>query len=462
MKTEKQITDYNLPIIVIVGRANVGKSTLFNKLIEEQKALVSKIAGTTRTNNEGLVLWRGKYIKVIDTGGLDEDENNDFLTDINNQVKTALDQANLIIFLIDAKTGILPQEKELSKQITKNNKKNIPVLLVANKVDNNKIEQNLNTNDIFKLHLGQAFPISAANGRNIGDLLDVIFKQINKQKKRPKSKINSDKTINISLIGKPNVGKSSLFNKIIGQDKVIVSSKAHTTREPFDTNITFQKDKKKYFLNFIDTAGIRRKAKVKGLLEKEGIKKSIKTIEKSDIILLILDGSEPISSQDMQLGGLIKKRSKSVIIIINKWDLSEDKSDKYRNQVKKMVYSYFPHLDFAPILFVSGKTGLKVQQILPLILQINNARQTEIPTQVLDKFLDNITKQHKPARGKGTRHPKLLRFKQINSNPPIFELTIKNKTSLHRSYLNYIEHKLREQFNFLGTPIVIKLTKQKR
>ena len=196
--------------------------------------------------------------------------------------------------------------------------------------------------------------------------------------------------------------------------------------------------------------------------EKVGDKIPSISRENSDLILFVLDGVETISSQDMQLGGLLEKKSKSVIIIINKWDLAEEKSDTYRNQVKKMVYSYFPHLDFSPIIFVSGKTGYSVHDIFPLITKAWDARQTEIPNDVLHKFINYLQKVHKPSRGKGTRQPKILGMKQLKNNPPIFEIVVKYRTSLHRSYLNFIENKLRDQFNFFATPIVIKITKSKR
>ncbi len=278
-------------------------------------------------------------------------------------------------------------------------------------------------------------------------------KKIKKEKDEP--------IIKIALIGKPNVGKSSIFNKLIGEEKVIVSAKAHTTREPFDTEMEYEYQGKKYRLIFIDTAGIRRKNKVSGHLEREGIAKSIQTAQNADIILLVLDASEIISSQDMQLAGLIEKRSKSVLILLNKWDLAEDNSDRVRNETKKLVYAHFPHLDFAPILFISGKTGYRTQQIFPDIIKLHDARQTEIPRYALEKFMKKITTEHQPARGKGIRHPKIVGFRQINTEPPIFELFIKHRTSLHRSYINYIENRLREEFNFYGTPLVIKLTKTK-
>ncbi|MEK7083810.1 MAG: GTPase, partial [Patescibacteria group bacterium] len=272
--------------------------------------------------------------------------------------------------------------------------------------------------------------------------------------------------LRISIIGKPNVGKSSLFNKLIGEERVIVSPIPHTTREPYDTEVTYEYDIgkkiKKQPIIFVDTAGIRRKASVSGELEREGIHKSVESIQTSDIVLFVIDGSETISSQDMQLGGLLERRSKSVILLINKWDLTKDTSDQFRHEVERMVATHFPHLDFAPIIFVSGKTGYRVHQIFPMIMKVWQARHTEIPPQTLTEFMKRIIKEHRPSRGKGVRHPEILGFHQLGSNPPVFEMLIKYRTSIHRSYVEYVENKLREQFDFLGAPIVIHLSKMKR
>ncbi len=452
-----------LPVVVIVGRANAGKSTLFNALIEENKALVSDIAGTTRTNNEGNILWRGQYVRLIDTGGIDSKENELFASEILEQSGKALKEADIILFVIDSQEGVLPQDKELARMIVRTYKKNAELFLVANKADSKKIEQGFLISDWASLAMGEPHMISAATGRGVGDLLDLIYQSLDLVSKKPKIKsLEQVETIHVALIGKPNAGKSSLFNKLIDEEKVIVSPIAHTTREPFDTTVDYDMDGKKYLITFIDTAGIRRKAKVSGQLERQGISKSIKMIEHSDIILMVIDGSEPISVQDMQLAGLIEKRSKSVVILINKWDLAEDNSDANRNAVKEMVYAHFPHLDFAAILFVSGKSGYRVQQVFPLLASIAEARKTEVPQAQLDIFIKRVTFLHKPARGKGTRQPSIMRFRQINTDPPIFEAFIKYRTSLHRSYLQYLERQLREQFNFEGTPIVIKMTKMKR
>lgn len=447
----------NLPVVALVGRVNVGKSTLFNKLIEENKAVISNIPGTTRTSNEGLVLWRGKYFRLIDTGGLTFTDEVPLEEDILKQSERAMKEAGLVLFITDAQTGILPQEKELAKRLRRIAVKS--VILIGNKVDKKKDEINLTEPEWAKLGLGEPFPISAASGRNTGDLLDVIFKELNKTKRRPKTKKTADeKNINIAIIGRPNAGKSSLFNKLVGQEKVIVSDLPHTTREPHDTVVIYEKQP----INFIDTAGIRRKAKVAGQLERAGIKKSLAAVEESDIVLFVLDGSETMSHQDKQLGGLLEKRGKSVIILLNKWDLAEDNSDSQRQLVKEMVYAHFPHLDFAPIEFTSGLTGYGVHKIFPTILKVWQGRQTEVGVKALEHFLKQTTKQHRPARGKGTRHPKLMGIRQIDTCPPVFEIFIKYRTSLHRSYVNFIENKLREQFDFTGTPVIIKLTKLKK
>jgi GTP-binding protein len=456
MATPATIQHSNLPVIALVGRVNVGKSTLFNRLIEEKKAIVSMIPGTTRTSNEGIALWRGKELKIIDTGGLTFTDNVPLEDEIIKQTETAIKLADIIVMLTDIEYGILPQEKELAKKLKASGK---PIVLVANKADSRNKEMEIDHSAWSKLNLGSPFLISATNGRNIGDLLDLLFKKCSQTAKRPKQfKEKSESIIKISLIGKPNVGKSSLFNKLIGEDKVIVNALPHTTREPHNTLIKYEDQ----LIDFVDTAGIRRKNQVKGELERHGIGKSLDSLERASLILLVINGSEPIASQDMQLGGLLEKRSKSVIILINKWDLAEDNSEKSRKEVTKMVYSHFPHLDFSPVLFVSGKTGYSVHKIFPLIMKVWQARQTEISKEKLDLFLKTSTRNKQPSRGKGTRHPALLGIRQINYAPPIFELFIKPRTSVHGSYIKYLENKMREQFDFLGTPIVIKLTKLKK
>lgn len=466
MATPAIIKNEHLPVVVIVGRANVGKSTLFNTLIEEKKALVSTVPGTTRTNNEGDVLWRGTHFHVVDTGGQDTEENELFAKEIYEQAEKAIKSADVIILLTDAKTGLLPQERELARRLQKQaQKQKSELILVANKADNGKVRASLDDPDWLKLGMGKPMAVSASNGAGVGDLLDVLHEKFADRTNvvHLKDELDRHDNIRVSLVGKPNVGKSSLFNKLIGQDKVIVSDVAHTTREPFDTTITYTTDEDTtHTITFVDTAGMRKKSKVGGYLERAGISKTIQSIEDSDIVLLVIDGSIPIASQDLQLGGLIEKRSKSVIIVLNKWDLAEDHSDTKRNEIMAHVRASFPHLDFAPIIFTSGKTGYRTHDIFPLIIRVMNARKTEIPDPVLALFIKDIQRIHRPSRGKGTRHPEIMGLRQLRNNPPMFEIHIKYRTSIHRSYIHFIENKLRERFDFTGAPLVIKMTKLKK
>lgn len=460
MPTPATINHQDLPTIALVGRVNVGKSTLFNKLIEKQKAIVSNIPGTTRTNNEDIILWRGKQIRVIDTGGLSFEDGVPLEDDILAQSEKAIKIADLVLFVVDAKDGLMPQEKELAKRMRRIKTK--PVIVVANKVDKQNMELSLANSEFYGLGLGEVILVGASSGRRVGDLLDVIYEKLENTPLKPKDYKAPPKSIRVCLIGKPNVGKSSLFNKLIGEERVIVNDMPHTTREPFDTQIIYNHDDKEEYIVFVDTAGIRRKTKVSGVLERQGITKSIDAIEHSDIVLFVIDGAEPLAQQDMQLGGLIETRGKSVIILLNKWDLAEDTSDIKRKEVTDMVYSYFPHLDFAPILLVSGKTGYKVHEIFPVIMRAWGSRQTVVPVKTLEYFLKQVTKEHKPSRGKGTRHPQILGIRQLGNNPPVLELMIKFRTSLHSSYVNFIKRKMREQFDFFASPIIVKLAKMKR
>jgi GTP-binding protein len=479
MSTPAKILDHHLPTVALIGRVNVGKSSLFNKIIEQNLALVSTVPGTTRTRNIGIASWRGRQFRIIDTGGLTFSEDVPLEDDIIKQTELALAEADIIVFVTNIREGLLPQEKEIAKRLLKVHKQK-PILLVANKADSKTTHHLVHEREWLSLGFGAPFPVSAANGSNVGDLLDAIYKQLGKIKKHPKVKPDIQ-PIKVALMGKPNVGKSSLFNKLIGEERVIVSDMPHTTREPHDTlvevepeqdeenskekNTTSTKKKTKLpkeHILFIDTAGIRRKSKVSGELERFGIQKSIATINRADIVLLLLDATQPITDQDQQLAGLLREHTRSVIIVINKWDMADDNDDMFRNEVKKDIYKKFSHLIFAPIVFVSAKTGYRIHQIFPLIKRAWLERHTQIDDKVLEEFLQHATKRHKPVTGLGVRHPKLLGFRQIATNPPIFELFIKAKTSLHLSYVRYLENRLREQFSFFATPIIIKLTKFKK
>ena len=458
MTTPAKIVDFDLPVVALVGRVNVGKSTLFNHLTESVHALVSDIPGTTRTRNEGQCIWRGKQIKIVDTGGLTFSDEVILEKDIIKQTEAALKEADIIVFVTDIKEGLLPQEKELAKLLLKK-KKDCPIIFVANKADSQTDRANEYDQSWLKLGFGKPLAISAINGSGLGDLMEEIFKRLKKTSRKRKPQIIPEiNPIKVALIGKPNVGKSSLFNKLIGEDKVIVSDIPHTTREPHDTLVEVDGQ----HILFVDTAGIRRKAKVGGMLERQGITKSIEALKRADIVLFVLDTSSPITDQDQQLGGLMRENTRSVIIVVNKWDLSEDNTDSFRNDVKEKIYKQFPHINFAPIIFVSAATNYRIHQIFPLIEQAYRERKTVISEEACTEFIKGVVRKHLPSRGMGVRHPSILGFMQINANPPIFELFIKFKTSLNISYVHYVENRLREKFSFFAAPIIIKLTKRKR
>ncbi len=456
MATPALIIPHHLPVVALVGRVNVGKSSLFNRITDSRQAIVSDIPGTTRTRNVATPIWRGENFVLVDTGGLTFDEDVPLEEQIIRQTELAIKEADVIVLVVDAQNGLLPQERELAKRLMKIRKLK-PILLIANKADTKTFEAKSQEKTWLSLGFGQPLPVSAANGRNIGDFLDQIYDCLQKCKKNPAEK-EEFQPIKVALMGKPNVGKSSLFNQLIGEERVIVSDMPHTTREPHDTLVEAEGQ----HVLFIDTAGIRRKTRVSGELERIGIGKSIEIIKRADIVLLVLDANEAISDQDQQLAGLLRESTKSVIIVVNKWDLAEDNDDSFRNDVKEKIYKKFPHLDFCPIVFVSAKTSYRVHQIFPLIFQAWTERQTVVGDEALREFMKGVVKRHLPTRGKGVRHPKIMGFTQINSAPPIFEMFIKSNTSLHISYVHFIENQLRKQFPFFAAPIVIKLTKMRK
>lgn len=457
MATPAKINEKNIPIVAIVGRVNVGKSTLFNRLTETAHAIVSDVPGTTRTRNIGLVDWRGKNFQLVDTGGLTFDQSVPLEKEIMAQTETALAEASLILFVVDLQSDLLPQEKELVAALRKKFSQT-PIVLVGNKADNQKEQIKAMDQQWLKLGLGQPFPISAKSGTNVGDLLDLVFKHLNKSKCRPKIYKPEKPALKVTIVGKPNVGKSSLFNKLIGEARVIVSDMPHTTREPHDILVEVDKER----ILFVDTAGIRRKSKVSGDLERQGISKSIEAAAKADLALFVLDSGEPITDQDKQLAGFLAEHAKSAIIVINKWDKAEANDDAFRNEVKSLIYKQLPHLDYAPIVFTSALSGYRVHQIFPLLKQAQEGKRISVEQKELDEFLKTILKRHQPSRGKGSRHPKILGMKQTNIDPPIFEVALKQKTSLHSSYVYYLKNRLREKYGFFATPIIIKMKKIKK
>jgi GTPase len=454
-----------LPLVVIFGRTNVGKSTLFNTLVEKRQAIVSDIAGTTRDSNLNIVRWGEFAFQLVDTGGIinpsqevlfkkpkgDKElkTTDEINIKVQKQAVNFLKLADLVLFVVDSKTGIMPADRQMLTVLRKNLTGEIEnkMFLIANKVDSGA--QAAEAAEFNKLGLGEPIAISAVTGAGTGDLLDLIAKFLKKRKLSVKEKIvEEEEKISVCILGKPNVGKSSLLNSLLGYEKVIVSPIPHTTREPQNTEIEYN-DRK---IILIDTAGISSQAHKSEGLEKYGVEKSLATLRRADIALLVIDINEGITHQDAKLVEEIVEAGKSLIIIANKWDLVEKRDTKKYTEI---IRDNFPFANWAPIQFISAKTGEKVQKIMDLILELDAARKINLSVSQLSHFLSKIVKVHRPAKGKGTRPPHIYEIIQEGSNPPRFSVRIGTDDNLHFSYTRFIINKLREQYSFAGVPIKI-------
>jgi len=452
----------NLPLVIITGRTNVGKSTLFNRLTEKKQAIVSKIPGTTRDLNRGICRWQGYEFMLMDTAGLDVEETLEADKKAVVQARRALKKAAVILLLVDGQTGLLAQDKKFAQVIKKLKK---PTLLVVNKIDAPR--QRHLINDFFSLNFKEIQPISAANGAQTGDLLDKIIFLLKKSKTLAEQKNQKIKNpLKIAIIGKPNVGKSSLFNAIAGEEQAIVSKVPHTTRDTQDILIQYSHPKlktpdHKIDFVFIDTAGIRRKAKIKHAIEKLSVNKALETIKRADIVLFILDISQPVTHQDQALVSKIVKTKKSVIIVANKWDLIIEKTSQISKNFENYIYQKFSFLKWAPIVFVSAKSGFNVPRLLNLIYDIWKERTKILSDKELERFAKSLVKKQRPVQARGPERPYIKEIIQSRTNPPTFIIYLTKGQGLHFSYLRFIENQLRKKFKFLGTPIVWQIEKIK-
>lgn len=447
------------PKIVIVGRTNVGKSTLFNRLVEEHKSLVSDIPGTTRDRFEADCIWRAEVIRFIDTGGLDIDKSDQIELDVAKQARLAIKEADMILFIVDLKTGLLKEDRELAKELKKGD---TPVLVIGNKADNNKVRLMKDEKEWHSWEYGAPFAISAVQGTGVGDMLDLIFDKL-KEIDKPPVDIQDVSTIRVAVLGRPNVGKSSLINSIIGHDRFITSDSDHTTREPNDTSI--EVDGQSYL--FIDTAGVRRMARVnagKSKLEVSGVNRSLRAMRRAQVVLLVIDITKKIHTQDKHLAGELAAAGASAIIVANKWDLIPDKDSNTINEYEKYLRAHLPMLDYAPIVFTSALTGKRVQGMFEVIDKVYGARFTQLDHRETHTFISRAIKRHKPSRGKGVAHPKITSFKQVRVDPPTFKLGIKQKRKdvLNDSYIRFLENVLREHHDFMGTPIKMFIKSNER
>lgn len=435
------------PIVAIVGRPNVGKSTLFNALAGEKIAIVKDFPGVTRDRIYADVTWLDNQFTMIDTGGIEPESKDMMLTYMRQQAQIAIDTADVILFIVDVRQGLVDADFKVADMLRRSAK---PVILVVNKVDNfDKFMPDVY--EFYNLGIGDPHPVSASSKLGLGDMLDVVIGHFNKSDLAEVE----DERPRIAIVGKPNVGKSSIVNKLLGEDRVIVSDIAGTTRDAIDTTVKYHG---KEFI-FIDTAGLRRKSKIKEELERFSIIRTVTAVERADVVILVIDAEEGVTEQDAKIVGIAHERGKGIIIAVNKWDAIE-KNDKtiyqYTNKVKE-VLSFIP---YAEIIFVSALTGQRLPKLFDLIEQVIQNQNLRIATGVLNEIMMEATALQQPPSDKGKRL-KLYYITQVSVKPPTFVIFVNDKELMHFSYTRYIENKIREAFGFAGTSLKFFIRERK-
>ncbi|MBE7475032.1 MAG: ribosome biogenesis GTPase Der [Anaerolineales bacterium] len=452
------------PIVALVGRPNVGKSTLFNRLVGQRKAIVEDLAGTTRDRLYGDADWAGRDFIVVDTGGLDFDAappppagpsrsrgeggvtgfqagvaSRLFLREIREQAEIAIAEAEVIVLLVDGEAGLTSADQDVAALLRRTDK---PVILAVNKADNQK--RRSEAVEFYALGLGDPIPVSALHGTGTGDLLDAIVAGL------PPAEVEAeaeDETIKIAILGRPNVGKSSLLNKLLGEERVIVSDVPGTTRDAIDMPIQYEG----LDVVLIDTAGIRRRGKIEGGVEKYSFLRSLKAVSRADVCLLLIDAVDMVTAQDAHIAGYILEEAKSVVVIINKWDLVE-KDTNTMNEYTARVRNELKFLDYVPVLFISAKSGQRVDKVLPLALQVQEERLRRISTGEVNRLLREAVAKN-PPKGAQRHRLKFYYATQAGVDPPTFVFFVNDRTLVHFSYERYLENTIREQYGFLGTPL---------
>ena len=428
------------PTVAIIGRPNVGKSTFFNYIVGSRISIVEDTPGVTRDRIYAETNWRGRTFTVVDTAGIEPKSEDIIISQMREQAQIAIEIADVIVFLTDIKQGVTATDEEIAVMLRKSKK---PVILVCNKADNMSRDKN-DIYEFYNLGMGDVYPVSAANALGIGDVLDAICEKLPE-----KSNDEDDERIKVAVIGKPNVGKSSLINKILGENRTIVSSIAGTTRDAIDTE--YENNHGKYVL--IDTAGIRRKSKVTESIEKFSIMRTLLAIERADVCLMMIDATEGVTDQDAKIAGEAHEAGKGIIIVVNKWDEYEKETgtlEKY----KKDIYAKLSYLSYAPIIFISAKTGQRVEKLFDLINHVNEQNSMRVTTSALNQVINEAIALVQPPTDKGKRL-KILYGTQVSTKPPTFVIFVNNKELFHFSYERYIINQIRREFGLDGTPVRI-------
>ncbi|WLR56537.1 ribosome biogenesis GTPase Der [Mesobacillus subterraneus] len=427
------------PVVAIVGRPNVGKSTIFNRIVGERISIVEDIPGVTRDRIYSSAEWLTHDFNIIDTGGIDLGDE-PFLDQIRQQAEIAIDEADVIIFLVNGREGVTSADEEVAKILYRSNK---PVVLAVNKIDNPEMRDLIY--DFYALGFGEPFPISGSHGLGLGDLLDEAAKHFPKDKEDEYDK----DAIKFSLIGRPNVGKSSLTNAILGEDRVIVSDIAGTTRDAIDSQVTY--DGQKYVI--IDTAGMRKKGKVYETTEKYSVLRALRAIERSDVVLVVIDAEEGIIEQDKHIAGYAEEAGRAVIIVVNKWDAIE-KDEKTMKEFEEKIRAHFKFLSYAPIVFLSAKTKKRIHTLMPMINTASENHALRVQTNILNEVIMDAIAMNPTPTDKGKRL-KIYYATQVSVKPPTFVVFVNEPELLHFSYERFLENRIRDAFDFTGTPIKI-------
>lgn len=435
------------PIVAIVGRPNVGKSTFFNRLVGERRAITEEMPGTTRDRLYGTTEWNGREFTVVDTAGLLFEEEDASLPQseiahrVREQAQLAIDEADVILFMVDGREGLTAADSDVAEVLRPTNK---PVILAVNKADSQ--ERQLNAVEFYALNLGDPIPMSAYHGIGTGDVLDRVVELLPAS---VEEEYDEDR-VRIAIVGRPNVGKSSLLNKLIGQDRSVVSTVPGTTRDSIDTELIYNNTP----VTLIDTAGIRRSGRIQRGVEKYSVLRALRAIERCDVALLLIDAQEGVTAQDTHIAGMILEANKGVAILVNKWDIIEKDNATY-NEYMRQVKEDFKFMDYAPILFISALTGQRINRVLQYAIEIADERRKRIPTSHLNELLREAVNKQPPMATKKGAHLRIYYATQPQVSPPVFLFFTNDKDLVHWSYGRYLENRIRERYGFGGTPIVI-------
>src|SRR5512147_1510565 len=451
------------PIVALVGRPNVGKSTLFNRLVGERLAIVDDTPGTTRDRLFGEAEWNGRSFAIVDTGGIDPThggkkplsiDSADFIDEIREQAQVAIQEADAVIFVSDGEAGVTEPDREVADILRRSQKKLPdgsfwpPIFVVVNKAESS--ERRDEAPQFYELGLGEPYPVSAVHGTGTGDLLDALVASFPEQIEE-----EEDDSIKIAIVGKPNAGKSSLLNKLVGEERAIVSPIPGTTRDATDTKINVDDLE----VTLIDTAGIRKRGKIEHGVEQYSVLRSFKAIERADVALLLIDATTGITSQDAHIAGFILDEWKSCVVVVNKWDLVE-KTQSSMEEYTRKIRADLNFMDYVPLLFISAKTGQRVDQVLPMALRVQEERLARLTTSKINEVIHKAQDAH-PHPSHAGRQLKMFYGTQVRSDPPTFMIYVNDPKLMHFSYLRYLENQIRAEYGFLGAPIRI-VTKGRR